>query len=209
MFATQSVLLHNDSAPQYGAMMHSVPMGFFGRLPKELRQMIYKWAATDNSKDIHLSIIPTGDTPWALQLHTVTTLLKLQNTCPDLYNDAIAYRTSPLVRWVFDSGRQPHIFIFKAFRKHAPPEIWQQTTHAYLPQVTMQGLGDPWSPSCRYQEIAEVGLIRIDYSLPISTYLHRLQPNYTNHRGVVTPGIIRDIDRSMIFIPHTLPVLYA
>jgi hypothetical protein len=97
----------------------------FNRLPLELRQAIYQYAATDDSeehgpREIRIKYT-MNDTTHAeigvLESQALSTLDTLSKVSKDIWEEAVVYLTSPLFCWALISDAQPHMYLLQALRK--------------------------------------------------------------------------------------------
>ncbi|KAI4648097.1 hypothetical protein J4E93_004508 [Alternaria ventricosa] len=172
-------------------------------LPLEIKQMIFKWAASDNSSEIQIRLL--HDNEDRLHAPTVDLLAKLKDQySAKAYCQAVEYLTGSMFRWTFSSDTQPHRYLLRVFRNSVPMEVRQRIQHAYLPRVTVRGLVNPdtLSTSLEDLEMMEMGLL-----LDCSDYLTRLSAKATSDSTSIVMKINRDIAGGISLLPHILPSL--
>ncbi|KAI4658542.1 uncharacterized protein J4E79_006948 [Alternaria viburni] len=159
-------------------------------LPLEIKQMIFKWAASDNSSEIQIRLL--HDNEGQLHAPAVDLLAKLKEQ----------YSAKAYYQAVDDT--QPHRYLLRAFRNSVPMEVRQRIKHAYLPRVTVKGLINPdtLSTSLEDLQMMEVGSL-LDYS----AYFTRLGAKATSDDASIVMKIKRDIAGGISLLPHILPSL--
>ena len=175
-------------------------------LPLEIKQIIFKWAANDNSSEIQIRLLHDNDD--RLHAPAVDLLTKLKDQySAKLYNQALEYLTGSIFRWTFSSDTQPHRYLLRAFRNSVPMEVRQRIKHAYLPRVTVYGLINPATQSTSFENL---GLSEPSIPRPHSDYFTRLgatTSSTTFDRLLMIMQIKKDIAGGMQLLPITLPSL--
>jgi hypothetical protein len=173
-------------------LSHATDQTSFNTLSLELRQMIYKWAATDNTDKIHVE--PVNDDGSSLDTPAITVLLKLKDVSPALYQEAVTYLCGRNFRWVFVSNAQPHRCQLRVFRAQVPKEVPESILQAEISRMTIRGLVDPlyMQPGARASLSLDEWsrfLIQIKRDVQVSLTLFSLifpatTPSPTRHSGL-------------------------
>ncbi|KAI4607722.1 hypothetical protein J4E80_009463 [Alternaria sp. BMP 0032] len=172
-------------------------------LPLEIKQMVFKWAASDNGGKIHIRLL--HDNEDRLHAPAVDLLAKLKDQySAKVYYQAVEYLTGSMFRWTFNSDTQPHRYLLRAVRDSVPMEVRQRIKHVYLPRVTVKGLINPdtLSTSLEDLQLMEVGSL-LDYS----DYFTRLGAKAASNCDSIVMKIKRDLAGGISLLPHTLPSL--
>jgi len=172
-------------------------------LPLEIKQMIFKWAASDNSSDIQIRLL--HDNEGQLHAPAVDLLTKLKDQySAKAYHQAVEYLTGSTFRWTFSSDTQPHRYLLRAFRNSVPMEVRQQIKHAYLPRVTVYGLINPATQSTSFEHLQ---MVSPSILMPYSDYFTRLGAMTTYEELFIVMRIRNDIAGGIQLLPITLPSL--
>ena len=174
----------------------------FGELlPLEIKQMIFKWTASDNSSEIQIRLL--HDNEDRLHAPAVDLLAKLKDQySAKAYYQAVEYLTGSMFRWTFSSDTQPHRYLLRAFRDSVPMEVRQRIKHAYLPRVTVYGLINPATRSISFENLPWVNP---SIQMPYSDYFTRLGATTSFSSHLVVMHIKKDIAGGMQLLPITLP----
>jgi hypothetical protein len=127
-----------DPTPAPPTPSHS--MTFFS-LPAELRQYIYKIAATDNSRDFVVTFTLHQNTQsgnGALRSQALAVFQKLYNVSMLVRQDIGSFMTFTHFRWVLISDAQPHLYLLRKLLWTIPEEIRSKIVHVYLPRIRLQ-----------------------------------------------------------------------
>jgi hypothetical protein len=102
-------------------------------LPMELKQMIFKCAATDynDTNDLHVKLTADQVISPTLQSSAINLLehLKKHGSMAGMYCEALQYSTDPTLGWVLISCMQPHRFLLVTYRNQVPLEIRERIKH--------------------------------------------------------------------------------
>jgi hypothetical protein len=183
---------------------NSFPESFDRLLPLEVKQMIFKLAASDNDSDIQISLL--HDNEDRLDAPAVDLLAKLKHEySADVYTQAVQYLTGPAFRWTFISDSQPHRFLLRAFRISVPAEVRKLIEHAYLPRVTVYGLTNSVTQSISLEDLL---IMHRPGSTHYSDYLTRLgAASASAYSSTILFQIKRDIAGGISLLPLVLPSL--
>ena len=105
-------------------------------LPTEIKWMIFKQAAVDGEKDIHVTSGNQEDSE--LQGPVFDLLSNLKRKKQSLYFGAAYYLCGPPFRWILISKSQSHRFLLLALRKQIPHDFLSLIQHIFLPRVSQQ-----------------------------------------------------------------------
>jgi len=172
-------------------------------LPLEIKQMIFKWAASDNSSEIQIRLLHGNEG----QLHApaIDLLTKLKDQYSSkAYYQAVEYLTGSTFRWTFSSDTQPDRYLLRAFRNSVPMEVRQRIKHAYLPRVTVYGLINPATRSTSFEHLQTVNPSIL---MPYPDYFTRLGAKAASDYSSIVMKIKRDIAGGISLLPHILPSL--
>jgi hypothetical protein len=177
-------------------------------LPTELKQMIFKFTATDedNTNELHVKLAADQASSPTLQSSAIALLgnLKKHKSMATMYDQALQYLTDPTFRWVFISDAQPHRFLLVAFRNQVPIEIRERIKHVYLPKVSVEGLVDP--ATLPQGTIHQTGWIML---LPptsrYSAYFQRIDPDQSQDVAKIIVAMKTDISLGTTLLPCVLP----
>jgi hypothetical protein len=183
---------------------NSFPESFDKLLPLEVKQMIFKWAASDNDSEIQISLL--HDNEDRLDAPAVDPLAKLKHEySADVYTQAVQYLTGPAFRWTLISDSQPHRFLLRAFRISVPAEVRQLIEHAYLPRVTVYGLTNSVTQSISLEDLH---IMHRPGSTHYSDYLTRRGAASVSYNYyMILTQIKRDIAGGVSLLPLVLPSL--
>jgi hypothetical protein len=164
-------------------------------LPLEVKQMIFKWAASNNTSDIQISLL--HDNEDRLDAPAVDSA--------DVYTQAVQYLTGLAFRWTFISDSQPHRFLLRDFRISVPAEVRQLIEHVYLPRVTVYGLTNSVTQSISLEDLQ---IRHRPGPIHYSDYLTRLgAASVSSYSGTILVQIKRDIAGGISLLPLVLPSL--
>jgi hypothetical protein len=120
------------------ALSHSVT---FFSLPTELRQYIYKIAATDNLRDFEMTFTlhqNTSNGTGAFRSQALAVFQKLYNVNKLVRLDMVNFMTFTHFRWVLISDTQPHLYLLRGLLWTVPEEVRSKIVHAQLPRLRVQ-----------------------------------------------------------------------
>ena len=200
---TQSAHHKHNSITNMSPKDMSFAKAFDELLPLEIKQMIFKWAASDNSSDIQIRLL--HDNEGQLHAPAVDLLAKLKDQySAKAYYQAVEYLTGSTFRWTFSSDTQPHRYLLRAFRNSVPMEVRQRIKHAYLPRVTVYGLINPATQSTSFENLR---IHNPSIPIPYSDYFTRLGAMTSFNWTLMVVQIKKDITGGMQLLPIALPSL--
>ena len=200
---TQSAHHKHNSITNMSPKDMSFAKAFDELLPLEIKQMIFKWAASDNSSDIQIRLL--HDNEGQLHAPAVDLLTKLKDQySTKAYHQAVEYLTGSMFRWTFNSDTQPHRYLLRAFRNSVPMEVRQRIKHAYLPRVTVYGLINPATRSTSFKNLR---MPNPSVPEPYSDYFTRLGATPFLDWVVLIIQIKKDNAGGMQLLPIALPSL--
>lgn len=129
---------------------------FARRMPLEIKQMVFKWAVSnndnndedDNITDIEVEL--AHDNKQSLKspaLDLLATLAKWY--LADVYKEAALYLTIQSFRWVFISNSEPYHSLLSVFYKKVPFDIRKRIKHVYLRKLRVLSLVDSKKIQCK------------------------------------------------------------